>query len=95
MFSFRCSGLGAIDRVSFVRDGDFEKDPLHHPLSLHSLRQFCRHSRVHLDRRARLAFLEDPDRQVSGSRPDFEDDIGGAQIRLVDDSVAARLKSVC
>lgn len=37
-----------------------------------------------------LALFEDADREVTGTRTDLEDHVGGAQVGLVDDSVRAR-----
>lgn len=53
--------------------------------AVHTLVQLGAHARVHLDDGALLALLEDADSEVTGTRTDFEDDVGGLEVGLVDD----------
>lgn len=48
-------------------------------LSHEALLDLGRHPGVHLNRDALLDLFEDPDRQVAGSGPDLEDDVGRLQ----------------
>jgi len=63
-------------------------------LALDTLGQLGGHARVHLDGRARLALLEDADRQVARTGTDLEDDVGSAQVGLVDDAAGGEEGSV-
>lgn len=57
-----------------------------HALALDTLGELCSHARVHLDGVARLALLEDADREIACSGADLENDIRGAKVGLVDDT---------
>ena len=59
-------------------------------LSLHSLRQLSRHTRVHLHRRTVLRLFQYPHSQVTGTRTDFEHLVSRAQIGLRMDGFRVR-----
>lgn len=78
MSSFRCSGLG----IASESDSTGEEKGHHYTLSLDTLRDFCRHSRVHLYGSDMLCFFENADRQISSTGTDFQDFVRGTEIRL-------------
>jgi hypothetical protein len=51
-------------------------------LSLNPFREFCCHARVHLNCSDMFCFLEYSNGQVSGSRANFEDFVGGSKVSL-------------
>jgi hypothetical protein len=68
--SFRCSGL--IEKEEAVRCKEPGRE--HHGalLSLNTLRQLGRHTRIHFHRSDMLGFFEDSNSEIASTRPDLK-----------------------
>jgi hypothetical protein len=56
-------------------------------LALNTLAQLGGHPRIKLDGGTVFTFLQDPHREVTRSRSDFEHHVRGLEVRLVDNSL--------